>query len=237
MTIITVMSFGTDINLGLRYVLPMFPYLYIGVGRLIPWSMSLASFPSRLIIRAIVGLCVAVSTAATLTIHPHYLAYFNWASGGASRGAEHLIDSNIDWGQDLVGLKRWVDKNAPGQPIGIAYFGQINPNIFNMRNEPLDWYLPPPSPETMEVLPLRYLRDRKSMPLKPGYYAASVSLVKGLPWRVYDSTRWSPYEAKKDTFSYFDQLKPIDQVGHSILIYKVTEDDVARLKDRWPNGL
>ena len=54
-----------------------------------------------------------------------------------------MIDSNLDWGQDLVGLQRWWQENIPDQPIGLAYFGQINPSIFEMRGEPFRWFLPP----------------------------------------------------------------------------------------------
>ncbi len=232
-TIILAMSFATDINLGLRYVLPIFPYLYIGVGRLVPWIASFATLRLRQAGTTLLGGCLLTSTLAAILIHPHYLAYFNWASGGASRGAEHLIDSNIDWGQDLTGLKLWIDQNAPGEPIGIAYFGQINPNIYNLRNEPLDWFLPPPLPGTMESVPMRYLRNPPGSPLKPGLYAISVSLVKGLPWRVYDSSRWIPWEAKQYAYSYFDKLKPIDQIGHSIMIYRITDEDAERLAPLW----
>ena len=63
------------------------------------------------------------------SIHPHYLAYFNWVSGGPDRGSEHLIDSNLDWGQDLVTLDRWLRANHPGRRVGLAYFGQINPSL------------------------------------------------------------------------------------------------------------
>ena len=92
---------------------------------------------------------LAETIVSTLVIHPHYLAYFNFVSGGPSRGSEHLIDNNLDWGQDLVGLKKWAEAHAPGEPIGLAYFGQINPSIFllrahqGVRERPLDWYLPP----------------------------------------------------------------------------------------------
>ena len=39
--------------------------------------------------------------------------------------------------------------------------------------------------------------------LEPGLYAVSASLVRGLPWRVYDNARWAPYSAWTDAFGYF----------------------------------
>ena len=36
-----------------------------------------------------------------------------------------------------------------------------------------------------------------------------------------------------DAFSYFQTLKPIARIGHSILIYRVDEADAARLSRLW----
>src|SRR5262249_5582790 len=157
--VLFVMSNFTNINLGLRYVLPIFPYVYVSVGKLAPWAVGLAGRGARYAACAGVGLALAATAASTALIHPHYLAYFNAASGGPDRGAEPLIDSNIDWGQDLVPLRRWLERNAPGESVGLAYFGQINPRIFGARREGFDWFLPPPEPGAMPQLPPRYLLD------------------------------------------------------------------------------
>ena len=65
-------------------------------------------------------------------------------------------------------------------------------------------------------------------PPGPGLYAVSASLLRGLPWRVYDSNlpgfpewrAWAPFEAGWHAYSYFERFKPIDSIGHSILIYR-----------------
>jgi len=230
--VLAVMSFGTDIDLGLRYVLPIFPYIFISAGRVVLWSAGMASKGKRLVARCVVGSCLCATVLATLTIHPHYLAYFNWASGGAENGSEHLIDSNLDWGQDLVNLKRWIKEDPRREPIGIAYFGQINPNVFALRQEGLNWFLPPSLPGTMQQ---PVLGRHRAGPPEPGLYAVSASLVRGLPWRVYDSSRWAPYEAKRDAFGYFRELTPISKIGigYSIFIYRVTSADTARLARYW----
>ena len=98
----------------------------------------------RQIRRCFVVRSLGLTIAAALSIHPHYLAYFNWASGGPDREPARLIDSNLDWGQDLVGLREWCRKNIPrDEPIGLAYFGQINPSMFTLRGDRFDWFLPP----------------------------------------------------------------------------------------------
>ena len=174
-----------------------------------------------------------------MLIHPHYLAYFNWASGGPDRVPARLIDSNLDWGQDLVGLQKWWKETIPDQPIGLAYFGQINPSIFALRGEPFRWFLPPARPET--VGPMARVPDPAlhgpAPRLEPGYYAVSTSLIYGLPCRLYDpaplrefpqalSPKWNANEP--GAFSYFQQCKPIKAIGHSIYIYRLSAEDVAR---------
>jgi hypothetical protein len=69
--------------------------------------------------------------------------------------------------------------------------------------------------------------------LEPGLYAVSASLVRGLPWRVYDNGRLMPYSAWIDAFGYFRTLKPIERIGDSIFVYRVTAEDAARLAPLW----
>lgn len=242
--VLFVMSIFTNINLGLRYVLPIFPYVFVSTGKLVPWASGLSRRSSRIAAASVIVLCVGATAVATAAIHPHYLAYFNLVSGGPSRGSEHLIDSNIDWGQDLVRLRRWLEKNAPGERVGLAYFGQIHPRIFAARGEGFDWFLPPPTPGTVSMKegegPPRYVVDPRNRRLQPGLYAVSASLVKGLPWRVYDSpwqgfgnTNWLGYRAWFNAFAYFDELTPIAKVGHSIFVYRVRPEDAERLSTLW----
>ncbi len=243
--VLLVMSVFTNINLGLRYVLPIFPYVFISVGKLAPWALGFTLRPRRRAALGFVYLSLAMTAVATFSIQPHYLAYFNQISGGPQHGADLLIDSNIDWGQDLVNLRGWLEKNAPGERVGLAYFGQVNPRIFNERGDGFDWFLPPPRPGTVrkeDPIP-RYQLDPANLRLKPGLYAVSASLVKGLPWRVYDSPwngyglkRWAPFSVWFNAYSYFELLKPAEKIGYSIWIYRVSAEDAARVNERFFSG-
>jgi hypothetical protein len=231
-------SLLTDINLGLRYVLAIAPYVFIATGRLAPWLLSLAG-RWKWVMGSFIAASLGLTIAATAAIHPHYLAYFNWASGGPDRVPARLIDSNLDWGQDLVALERWWNEAIPGQRLGLAYFGQINPSIFAMRGEPFDWFLPPVRPGTTRAIPQVERGLVGPAPeLRPGYYAVSVSVLYGLPWRFYDpappsavlnpwAPAWDAFEF--DAFGYFQWFEPIKKIGHSIYIYYLTEADVARV--------
>ena len=165
------------------------------------------------------------------SIHPDYLAYFNWASGGPDRGSEHLIDSNLDWGQDLVKLDRWLRANRPGRKVGLAYFGQINPSLSEapgrgVRVVPAAG-LPGAERSTPMGDPARQLVGPAPR-LTPGLYAVSASVVRGLPWRFYDSASlrapelaWlAGLERRGRGLLVFRGLTPVARVGHSIYIYE-----------------
>ena len=222
-----VMSLGTNINLGLRYVLPIFPYVFVSIGRLARWAVGTKR--PKIALGFVAG-GLALTVAACISIFPHFLAYFNRVSGGPENGLRHLIDSNLDWGQDLVGLRESAREHAKRGPIGIATFGQIHPEIFALREDGFDWFLPSPLPGTM---PERPRVSGIASPPKPGLYAVSASLVRGLAWRVYSRDRWKPYEAGPNAYAYFQDFTPIDNVGHSILIYRLTANDVERLRPLW----
>jgi hypothetical protein len=224
----------TDINLGLRYVLPIFPFVYVAAGKVVPAIAAVRGVMRLVLAAGLVG-CLGLTALQTALVHPSYLASFNWISGGPDRGSEHLIDSNLDWGQDLVGLKRWLAKYRPGQQIGLAYFGQINPNIFGMRNEEFPWFLAPVLPGSTLPMSRSPGLVGPAPRLQPGVYAVSASIVRGLPWRMYDPGGWQPgWNAwKLGAFGYFAELTPVANVGHSIFIYDVTEADCARINPRF----
>lgn len=86
-------SLGT-INIGHRYILPVYPFLAMGVGYLAARTNGWAK-------KAVFAL-ILVHIGSSAAVWPHHLAYFN----ELSRGRFHLADSNIDWGQDLIFLKK-----------------------------------------------------------------------------------------------------------------------------------
>ncbi len=147
---LAVMSFGTNINLGVRYVLPAFPFWFVWVGRVGAWFD--ASKPSgavhnrwaRPVALALALTGLVWNAGECLAFHPHELAYFNELAGGPDKGRRYLIDSNLDWGQDLRRLEEWMRDHRPGQRVGLAYFGNVDPSILARQGRPLFWQLAPP---------------------------------------------------------------------------------------------
>jgi len=103
------------INIGVRHILPIYPLLCIYVSKLV-------TFDKKKWIKLAVGLLIAFYVIESVLIFPNYLAFFNVAVGGPENAFHYLSDSNIDWGQDLKGLKVWMDENNI-DTIKLTYFG------------------------------------------------------------------------------------------------------------------
>jgi hypothetical protein len=92
------LSAGSAYNIGVRHLLFAFPLLAI-------LAASATPADSRPAGRALLlGGFLLVEAIELLAVHPHELAFFNAAAGGSSGGRRFLVDSNLDWGQDLARL-------------------------------------------------------------------------------------------------------------------------------------
>jgi hypothetical protein len=263
-------ALSTNLNIGYRHLLPTIPATYILLGSLgsvlVPhardvrrWSMQAATT---------VALCALLAWHAGESLHiaPDYLAYFNELDGGPNEAYKHLVDSSLDWGQDLPGLKSWLDANnlqGPNHPpVYLSYFGNARPEYYGIDAAQLPGY-----PRGPRGLP---------EPLTAGFYCISATMYQGIyldvpgPWtpeyqrefeaaalnlRVFDQTANSPADRARliaqtgdafwtRTFSAFDQLRfarllaylhsrpPDANVGHSILIFRVTNDDIREALTR-----
>lgn len=90
----------SDVNIGLRHIFPIYPFIYVGAAWVI--GVSLRRWGPRAWVAA--GVLAVLLAAETLSAWPNYIAYFNVAAGGSRGGIDLLGDSNLDWGQDLPAL-------------------------------------------------------------------------------------------------------------------------------------
>ena len=112
---IILISMPTALDLGIRYVLPFYvPFaVATAIAALAMWR---ASFATAVIAVALL-LC---HLGASALAHPDYFPYFNALAGRDP--SRHLIDSNIDWGQDILRL-RDVARRKQIPALGIALMG------------------------------------------------------------------------------------------------------------------
>ena len=118
---------------GVRIVLPAFAMLTLlgAVASIELWQASGRSLPVRRLARGTVVATFAAAAIVPLRAHPDYLAYFNPIAG--DRPELILVDSNLDWGQDLYRLGA-VMKRMRIDSIAVAYYGSASLDAAGVRN-------------------------------------------------------------------------------------------------------
>ena len=178
-------SLTSHLNIGHRHILPTYPVLFIAAGAFGTWLDFRRPFAALLVS----SLTVWHVTESTF-IRPHYLAYFNSVAGGPANGWRHLVDSSLDWGQDLPGLAQWLHRHAKNEQAFLAYFGTGDPAHEGIRATRL--------PSLPEVGP-----ERPWHPLSAGVYCLSATMLQ----HVYSSLRgnWS-----LDREAEYQTLRPLE---------------------------
>lgn len=204
--ILVVASSQTGFNHHVRYVLPVVPFVIVVAGE--------AFRPRRgMAIRACAWGAALWLAASSCLVSPHHLSYFNESIGGPSQGHRYLIDSNLDWGQDFLALKDWLDENRPAPPIHIAAF-----HLWNVGNLGITYELPPPFVSG----------DATSGPTA-GFHAVSVSFVMGTAFWAYDGQgrlRFIP----QGGYAYFQRFQPIGRIGHSIWLFSISIEEADAVR-------
>jgi hypothetical protein len=229
--VLLLVSSQTGFSRHLRYVLPALPYVFVWMGA----AAGRTGDGRRA--RATAAYALAgLAAVASLWRVPHSLSYFNVLAGGPRGGHAHLVDSNIDWGQDLVHLRRWIDRHPEARPLHLAYYGTLDP-----RHLGIEYTLPPRMPRRQEgggVAADGTAPDGPASPPGtpsaaagplPGWHAVSVNLLRGYPWSVPDGTGRDVAVTRND-YSYFLLVEPEWTAGYSIYIYHFDLAEANRLR-------
>ncbi len=199
--VVALVSSQTGFSHHLRYVLPALPFLFVWMGKL---GQTIPD--PRCIFRYLAALALAWSVASSAAQWPHSHAYFNELVGGPLGGHRHLHDSNIDWGQDLLDLKRWLDLHREARPMGLCLF--VMPNI-DLRIVGID-------AAAIDSRPTPAFPPSPGAPVgpQPGWYAVSVN-------RIHHPER---------KFEYFLRFQPCGVIGGTIYIYHITLEEANRVR-------
>ena len=261
----------SHLNLGVRHVLPVYPTMFILAGAAIYWtrqrpedaqarnacpetrnkaqrSATLGDNPK--IMAWLIAILLGLHVLNSLLTYPNYLAYFNPAVGGPTRGFKQLVDSNLDWGQELPGLARWLreHRNAGEDqpPFYLEYLGTSSPEYYGIKHTPLREFL------EQNVSPSNVY------PLRGGTYCMSATAVAAPNEFV---TRWTRFheqglrqlaQAVQDTpeperngarwekrrrmcaylqfarlLAYAREREPDEHINYSLHIHHLTDYEVA----------
>jgi hypothetical protein len=177
------------INIGFRHFLPAYVPMLVLAARSAAGGRGRAG---RLLpLAAWVGVAAAALHVALW--HPDYLSYINWP-----RDKPYLAvsDSNVDWGQGLKQLRRWLDDHPrPGRTVWLRYFGNAEgrsvPHYLGGRVKELNEQDPPPAGGVLVISPV---------------------WVAG----AYGDDRWA----------FLREREPDDVIGHCLLVYDLDRPGV-----------
>lgn len=225
--VLVFVSSQTGFSRYLRYALPVLPFVFIWISSVVRnlWiprrNATGGVHCRRWRIATVAALLLSWSVGSSLWYAPHWMSYFNELAGGPMGGPAHLIDAQVDWGQDLLYLKKWLDAHREARPLGMVYFGPVDPRLSH-----IEFSLPPKA--------IRLSHDRARIAkvpqdLRPGRYAISVNFLYGYPGLAPDGhgQRVPLHDA---FYSYFRRFQPVATAGYSIYIYDLTASDIERAR-------
>lgn len=200
------------IDIGVRYALPLMPFIIVLASRV-------ATIPTRSWARAALALGLVHHVSAAVRVAPHELAFFSDAVGGPARGHRYLADSNLDWGQDVSTLGRWLAAREPPRRLYLAYFGTAQPEAYGIAYRPAPNSCPHPAPWDRSAEARGPASGRELL-------AVSQMNVQGV---FFDDPL---------AYQWLAGRQPIATLGYSIDVYDITDDveahrALARLYERY----
>lgn len=188
-------SLASNLNIGVRHLLPVFPFTFILVSVLI---INLLKTPFLKIKYAILAILILWQAISVISIYPHFLAYFNEIAGGPDNAYIYTVNSNLDWGQDLKRLAKWVEVNKIDK-IYVDYFGGGDAKYYLKE----------------KFVPWQGQRDEKEFE-KGNYLAVSATFLqagRGIPAPGFNQPH--------DYYHWLDKYTPLTKIGYSIFIYYI----------------
>jgi MFS family permease len=113
-------------NIGGRHISPLFPLLFILISSVINFKLK-----KRWILISVLILLGLWQVFEAVTIFPHHTAYFNQIAGGPEMGHMHFKDSNIDYNQDDLLVKKYFEENPDVDlvPACYGFTGKVLMNV------------------------------------------------------------------------------------------------------------
>jgi 4-amino-4-deoxy-L-arabinose transferase-like glycosyltransferase len=195
--IYSALAMTSGINIGIRHLLPAYPFLIMLSGALLASIYKRAHKAGFILAAGVIGI-MAVEAFATF---PYYISYINQFKG-ANPGWRYLSDSNVEWGDAVPELVDYLKARDIRQISGALLGGNMTLHLYGI--EFLDLFGRPPLPETP-------------------YVAIGASFLNGSTVEYGDASNGRETEQQRiDFFDAYRNRKPVAVFGNSIYLFQNT---------------
>ena len=189
---------SSHINIGVRHFLPAYPFIIILAGALLDRLLDVAG-RWRHAAYATVALAFGWMVFEAVRVFPHYMSYMNQLAWPRPH-YWYLSDSNVEWGEDINGLAKYLRQRGETRVRGAFSGGWTTLRFYGVEH--INMIVPPgtPLPET------RYVALGASF--------LNGSTVPGL------ETKSAPGQERTDFFARYRDRRPEAIFGNSIYLYR-----------------
>ncbi|MEM1168859.1 MAG: glycosyltransferase family 39 protein [Cyanobacteria bacterium P01_H01_bin.35] len=193
---------GKTAQIGIRYILMIFPFLFVFSSRLaVAWTALRNRY------RIFVTSLVAYLLISNLSYFPHYLSYFNELLLDRKMAYTILADSNLDWGQNWSYLFQYLERN-PDAKYMICRRNKLKQEV-NPQKFQVDLVVGGANQE--EVNPQKFQADL---------------VVVGANQLLGITTNPKNFQWLREN------KKPVDHVAYSHLVFKIEPQDLEDIGDK-----
>jgi hypothetical protein len=189
-------SIFSNLNIGIRHVLPVFPFTILLVSGTVAFLLKEPHLKFKY---AALFILAVWQIASVILIYPHFIAYFNELIGGPDNGYKYVVDSNLDWGQDLKRLNTWLNENKIDK-IYLDYFGGGDTKYYLGE----------------KFYPWDGKNGRENDFPKGNYLAVSANQLQGgraVPAKKFDQSC--------DYYNWVNKYPVVTKIGYSIFVFKI----------------
>lgn len=203
-----IFSIRSRLNIGVRHILPTIPFIYaLTAWQIANWikGETMERIPNyngfwqlftlywKRIKRGLVIIILFIWVIlSVIFVYPSFLAYFNEIAGGSDKGYKFVVDSNLDWGQDILRLANFIEKNDIRE-IKMDYFS----------GAPAEYYIKTAKIES-------YNREAP----QTGWLAVSATILQGACRGEMSNCKYN-----ERAYTWLDSYKPVAKIGYSIFVY------------------
>jgi 4-amino-4-deoxy-L-arabinose transferase-like glycosyltransferase len=201
------LTMTSHLNIGVRHLLPMFPFAAITGAGLISAVVELGLKRGRRLGIALAAIALVPSLVIAVSAFPNYLTYFSPLGGGAARGWQALSDSDVETGQEVKPLARYLKERGENRVTGVMVGGEFLKFYGIQADDFPGWY---DDDDSNDDSGEGADEHRETEPVKTEYVAIGAWYLSEIDLS----------DKQKEIIDVYKQQTPEAMVGNSIFVFR-----------------